>query len=125
MPRKPEPSAVTLGMAVRRARKQSSAPTQVTFADALGVDQTTVSKWERGEVALTVEQVRAIEDLCRLPHGQVLAWAGYVIQTVNFDSIIEAAIEGDFAYAAAKGAQKKRAGEVAGAVAKVRKRHGS
>lgn len=93
-----EPSRVTLGRAVELA--MHDAPhirTQEGLAAALEIDQTTVSKWIRGKVSLSVERVAEIEELCELPRGQILAWAGYVspdvVVTLNFDDDIEARVE--------------------------------
>lgn len=75
---KAHPSAVTLGQAINRAMKQSPIGKQTVLADALGIDQTSVSKMIRGKVAVTVERVAEIEDLCEIPRGQILMWAGFV-----------------------------------------------
>jgi DNA-binding transcriptional regulator YdaS (Cro superfamily) len=72
------PSAETLGRAIKRAMKSSTIRTQVALAEALGVDQTLISRMVTGKVSVTVERVREIEDVCGLPRGQVLRWAGYV-----------------------------------------------
>lgn len=40
--------------------------------------QTTVSRWELGQVALTVEQVHKIEEVLEVRPGLLLASAGYV-----------------------------------------------
>lgn len=52
--------------------------TQEDLAEALKIDQTTVSKMTRGVIKVTVERVRVIEDLCGLHRGQILRWSGYV-----------------------------------------------
>jgi transcriptional regulator with XRE-family HTH domain len=73
-----EPSPATLGAAIRRARKDESGWTQVDLADALGVDQATVSKWERGENSPDLVTLVRLEGVLQLPRGQVLRWAGFV-----------------------------------------------
>lgn len=61
--------------------KQSALRTQVNLADALEVDQRTISRMINGKVPVTVERVAQIERLCQLPAGQILRWAGYVADT--------------------------------------------
>lgn len=72
------PSPMTLGAAIAKAVRDSDVRTQENLADRLGIDQTTVSKWIRGKVAVAVDRVREIEDECGLPRGQILRWSGYV-----------------------------------------------
>jgi transcriptional regulator with XRE-family HTH domain len=69
---------MSLGEAIKRAVKESSIGTQEVLAAEMGVDQTTVSKWIRGGVRLTVERVREIEETCGTRRGDILRWAGYV-----------------------------------------------
>lgn len=77
--RSSDASRVTLGQAIDRAMKQSDYGRQVALADALGIDQTTLSKIITGKVGVTVERVAEIEDLCGVPRGQILVWSGYVV----------------------------------------------
>jgi len=42
------------------------------------IPQTTISRWEKGDVDLGVEQVRALEIVLGKPRGALLAAAGYV-----------------------------------------------
>lgn len=82
MPRSTEERVVpeaarVLGTAIRRA--YTNAPhikKQTVLGDLLGTDQTTVSKYCNGQIAVTVERVHEIEQLCGLPRGQILAWGG-------------------------------------------------
>lgn len=79
-----------LGAAVRRAMAEATDPrlrTQVPLADALGVDQTTVSRWVRGSREPQLHRIVQLEDVCGLPRGQVLLWAGLVdMETVQLTS---------------------------------------
>lgn len=87
-----QPSAVTLGRAIDRAMKQSPIGKQTALADALDLDQTTVSKMITGKIDVTVIRIAEIEQLCGLPRGQILAWAGFVAPVVEFpdaDTVIE------------------------------------
>jgi hypothetical protein len=69
-----------LGESVRRARGDLI---QADFgrppADELGapVPQTTISRWEKGEVELGLEQVRAVELVLGLLRGTLGRAAGY------------------------------------------------
>lgn len=47
-------------------------------ADGKPVPQTTVSRWEKGQVDFTANQVRSIERAFGLAKGTLLAYAGYV-----------------------------------------------
>lgn len=49
-------------MAIRIFRKKSNM-TQAAVADALGVDQTTVSKWEKGEALPRADTLIKLADL--------------------------------------------------------------
>lgn len=70
---------VSVGNAIAEAMSQSSTHgTQETLADALGVDQKTVSRWLRGVSRVTHEHIIEIEDLYKLRRGQILFWAGLV-----------------------------------------------
>lgn len=67
-PRSPTP--VTLGHAIEDAMHNAElVGTQERLAVMIGVDQTTVSKWIRGTVNITVARIADIEDACRLPAG--------------------------------------------------------
>lgn len=69
---------MAVGIAIERAMKQSSYGKQIPLADALGIDQTSLSKMINGKVAVTIERVAEIERLCHLPQGQILVWAGCI-----------------------------------------------
>lgn len=86
---KAHPSAVTLGQAINRAMKQSPIGKQTVLADALGLDQTAISKMIRGKTAVTVERVAEIEDLCEVPRGQILMWAGYVSDQAVIGDVVQ------------------------------------
>lgn len=63
-------------------RELFGAATQVEIADRLtkcgmATDQTKVSAWLRGRVP-NIEQLNAIEDCYRQPHGTILAMAGFI-----------------------------------------------
>lgn len=76
-PRSPTP--VTLGHAIEDAMHNAElVGTQERLAVMIGVDQTTVSKWIRGTVNITVARIADIEDACRLPRGQLYVNSGYV-----------------------------------------------
>ena len=44
-------------------RKNVFGHTQADFADALGVSQSTISRWEKGELCPSLEEMRVIRDL--------------------------------------------------------------
>lgn len=69
--------------------------TQAEFGDVLGDSpQTTVSRWEKGLVDLTAQQVNDIEEALGLEPGHLLSIAGYC--TVKFDrKNLEAALRND------------------------------
>lgn len=67
--------------AIRRA--YAGRYTQADLARALGVDQTTVSSWSRGNSRPTLEQLAALEDACDRPLGFVLRLAGFVEDVVD------------------------------------------
>lgn len=64
-----------LGRAIREARGETP---QADLGNALGIPQTTISRWERGLVDLTVEQVLSLEVVMDLKFGALLMNAGYV-----------------------------------------------
>lgn len=63
-----------MGEAVRAARGHLS---QTEFGVLVSVPQPSVSRWERGEVDLTYEQVYRIEMAVGLPLGSLAPQAGY------------------------------------------------
>lgn len=69
--------------------------TQAEFGEALGDSpQTTVSRWEKGLVDLTAQQINDIEEALGLEAGQLMAEAGYC--SVKFDKRnLEAALRSD------------------------------
>jgi transcriptional regulator with XRE-family HTH domain len=73
---------VRLGPAIRQARGDM---TQTTLADAVGVDQPTVSRWERDEQRPSLEQLAAVDAATGRRRGFVLIAAGLVegVQSVE------------------------------------------
>lgn len=70
-----------LGDAIRAARGSLS---QAEVGASLGdVPQTTVSRWERGLVELTLEQVLALETALGLERGDLERRAGYIASRVE------------------------------------------
>lgn len=85
MPEDPAATArrrVRLGPAIREARGDM---TQTTLADAVGVDQPTVSRWERDEQRPSLEQLAAVDAATGRRRGFVLIAAGLVegVQSVE------------------------------------------
>lgn len=70
-----QPTARELGRALRSARGDA---TQAAIAQAIGVDQPSVSRWERGEASPSLDQIAAYEEAAGRPRGYVLVAAGYV-----------------------------------------------
>ena len=70
-----------LGASIREARKPLN---QTEFGDLLKpllgerVPQTTLSRWELGEIEMTLEQVRAIELALGLELGSLAKRSGYL-----------------------------------------------
>lgn len=64
--------------------------TQAELADAVGVDQPTVSKWVKGSRRPSLEELSRIERACRVPLGFVLRAAGFVADTLTVPDAIEA-----------------------------------
>src|SRR4051794_31003921 len=76
-----------LGEAIKRHRGEMS---QGELGAAIGdVPQTTISRWERGVVDLTVEQVLAIEIALDLAPGLLASEAGYVSKGQLGDHTLE------------------------------------
>jgi DNA-binding transcriptional regulator YdaS (Cro superfamily) len=88
------PSPMTLGAAIAKAMHESIYRVEDDLAPLLGVSQSTVSRMITGHSPVTVERVRQIEDLCGLPRGEILRWAGYVDGTV-LPEVLIAADEGN------------------------------
>lgn len=84
----PHPAPVSLGVALRAARKPR---TQDEMAEALGVDQATISKWERGVSRPTLEEIRAFEEAAGRARGSVLVATG----SVELKEGVELAITAD------------------------------
>lgn len=85
MPEEPAAIArrkVSVGPAIRQARGDM---TQTTLADAVGVDQPTVSRWERDEQRPSLEQLAAVDAATGRQRGFVLIAAGLVqgVQSVE------------------------------------------
>lgn len=79
--------AIHLGAAVRAARGRM---TQGELAAALGVDQPTISKWERDDIRPSLEQLRAIEETTGRRRGFILIAAGVVEDVTSVEDAIEA-----------------------------------
>jgi transcriptional regulator with XRE-family HTH domain len=69
--------AKAVGGAIRAARGELS---QQGLADLCGVSQMRVSRWERGEADLTLEEVRTIEAVLGREPGSIFTASGYVPQ---------------------------------------------
>jgi transcriptional regulator with XRE-family HTH domain len=86
-----------VGRVIRAARGEL---TQTRLGDALGphvgapVPQTTVSRWESGEVSLDLDTLRAIELALELPPGSLFIETGYVPASTT-PRQIEAALRAD------------------------------
>ena len=78
---------VTLGRAIKAAR---GALKQDALAKAVGTDQPTVSKWERGLVRPSLEDISAVEQATLRPRGWVLIAAGLVDGVTTTLAAIEA-----------------------------------
>lgn len=78
---------VPLGQAIRRVRGDVD---QRVVAEAVGRDQGTISKWERGQASPTLEQILSIERALGVLAGSILRLAGYVDDPVNARQAIEA-----------------------------------
>lgn len=81
-----------LGLTIRNRRTEldlTQGDLASQFEDDYGkpLMQTTVSRWELGQVSLTVEQVRKLEEALKLPAGHLLAAAGYVDLAIAPESV--------------------------------------
>lgn len=85
--RKAQTAAVRVGAAVRSARVGK---TQTQLAKAVGTDQPTISKWERGTQLPTVDEIAAVERATGRTPGWVLIRAGYVSATPGVEDAIAA-----------------------------------
>lgn len=85
---------LALGAALKAARQEAGL-TQAQFGARLGDSpQTTVSRWEKGLVELTAQQINDIEDALDLRPGNLLQQAGYC--DVEFSPRdVEAALRSD------------------------------
>ena len=68
---------MTMGEAIALART-GPGWTQQQLADAVPIDQPTVSRWESGKQMPSLEQVRRIEDITEQRRGFLLVAAGYI-----------------------------------------------
>ena len=80
-------ATVPLGEVIREVR---GTLTQDDLADAVGTDQGTVSRWERGNLRPTLDDLRAIEDALGLHHGAIVRRAGYVEDLTSVKAALEA-----------------------------------
>lgn len=67
-----------LGAVIRQARLDSDYPTQVQLAATIGVEQTKLSRWERGQLWPNLDELARLEDVLRLPRGDLLIRCGAV-----------------------------------------------
>lgn len=63
-----------LGQVIRASRGEMS---QNELGNQMGVPQTTISRWEMGQVDLTMEQVRSLEVALRIRPGTLAISSGY------------------------------------------------
>lgn len=56
---------------------------QEALAKAVGVDQTTISRWMRGETRPTLERLATLEEAAGRPRGFVLRAAGFIDDAVS------------------------------------------
>jgi transcriptional regulator with XRE-family HTH domain len=71
----PKIRAQALGAAIRAARGSLS---QTGLGELVGRPQATVSTWENGQVAPSLEMIGRIEEALDLPYGSLLVADGYV-----------------------------------------------
>lgn len=74
-----------LGEGIRLARGRA---TQIEFAELLGTDQSTLSKWERGIQRPALETLMQIEDAAGRPRGFILVSAGLVEMPTTFEEVL-------------------------------------
>lgn len=72
-----KPAYERVGAAFRTAYKAAGLR-QVDIADALGVNQSSVSRWANGLEPIEIEYFPKIDELCGQPLGYLLDLAGYV-----------------------------------------------
>lgn len=77
---------VPLNQAIKRA--YTGRARQEDIATALGVAQPTVSRWARGEVEPSFDQLAALEDHVDRPRGFVLMAAGFVARSLTVEDAI-------------------------------------
>ena len=76
---------VRLGSAIRRAR---GTMTQTDLAQALGLDQPKISKWERDKDRPSLEDIQAIEDATGARRGFILISAGCVEEVLTVEDAL-------------------------------------
>lgn len=76
---------MNIGEAIRHAYGTS---TQADLAAALGVTQGAVSKWVRGDLSPSLEQLAAIEVATGRPRGFILRCAGFVEDVTTVESAL-------------------------------------
>lgn len=87
-----------IGRAIREARGDLS---QTELSARLNVPQTTISRWERGTVDFTVEQLRVIEIALDMEPGELLIAGGYVRGQEPREGVVREITHASFAEAIA------------------------
>ncbi len=83
----PEDWQIRIGAAIRRRRGTMS---QSVLAAQVGVNQSTVSQWELGTMALPIGSLLALERALGLEPGDLLVTAGLVADTPSVPTAIRA-----------------------------------
>lgn len=89
------PRGLTHGFARAIAELEARGMDRRAIATALGVRESTVSRWVTGDRSVSVEKLPEVDQLCGQPLGHVLRLAGYVKDGIDLVAAIEAAPELD------------------------------
>lgn len=87
-PRK-KPPRVRLRHYLKEWRKEKGNPSQEKVADAIGVDRTTLSKIERGEVPYSQDNLEALAEYYRVHPADLLRDPHQELPTIQVNSIDE------------------------------------
>lgn len=79
-------AAMPLHQAIRAAYKGRAR--QEDIAEQLGINQSQVSRWSRGESTPTLEQLAQIEDAAERPRGFILNAAGLIAPVLSVPDAI-------------------------------------